>query len=242
MDYERNETMPYTRNPFDIPVDGVDERYMNLALLKKAFDRATISDPETALRIGEEMRKSHYIPGMIAYAHFLYSTVDVSMPRTDRYQTAERILIRLSNYLDISIQMESALAVELAGLYSVLNRPVACLAALMRAKRLGAEIAEYDIDKCRKKVLSMDVNRMGDNPHDAFDLAFELDLLGARKLTELFYQLAAETDDVRLKGKASLALADFYEKYSHEDRIFCSESRRYYQIAEDCGFPDVMAW
>jgi len=234
--------MSYIRSPFDLPVVGVEEHYLKMPQLKMAFDRATVSDPETALRMGEEMRSAHYVPGMIAYAHFLYSAANISMPRAIRYQTAEEMLTMLNNYLDISVQMEAELAVELAGLYGVTNRPVGCLAAMMRAKRLGSAIAEQDIERCRRKVKSMDVNRLGDHPCDAYDLACELDFMGAKKLTELFYQLAVETEDHSLKAKASLALADFYDKYRHEDPIYPSEAKKYYQIAADCGFPDVISW
>ena len=234
--------MGNNRNPFDLPVEGYNDREINLAHLKKAFERAAVSDPETALRMGRYLNESRYTSGRIAYCHFLWTAVAVSAPRAERHAEAERILLEIRNDLDISDKMDAQISTELAGLYHAAGRPVGHLAALLRAKRYGSSIPEHDIERARKRLQASDVNRLGDNPQDAFDLAVELEILKADRLTELFYQLATEADNKMLKAKAALHLADYYDRNRHKSQSYAQEAHKYYAMAEACGLPDVLSW
>jgi len=229
------------RNPFDLPVDGLDETYPNMEDMFLAFEVATVAEPGMAVKIGNELVDARHIKGMVAYSTFLVTTdTPIPLSRKDRYSTAEMILDEVDNYLDISVETDREVAAAMAELYAKTGRPIGCLAALLRAKRLGETISDFQINQCRKKVLAMDVNRMGDYAEDAYRLASELDHLGAKKLTEVFYQIASESDEQVLSGKAALALLDYYDKHLREDPAYRSEVEKYRKIAEECGFPELV--
>lgn len=222
---------------FDLPVPGIEDRHLKMEDLLRAFRSATFRDPELALKMGREMVASRYMPGQLAYAQFLRTTTGVSMPRSQRNQAAENILRLLDLSPDLAPAMEAEISMELAELFMA-SRPVAALAALLRANRLGAVIPPDRIQRCKKAVLrSVDVNHLGDDPADAYALAVELDKLGnAPQFTEVFYTLAYEGagQNTILKGKAALGLAGFYR--SSDEAV----AAKYYLVAQRCGFPDLV--
>lgn len=226
---------------FDIPISGFDESSVSIIQLMKTFIRAANSDPEAALQIGKIIEESGYISGRIAYAHFLWTAAGITIPAKERYQEAERILLEISNHLDISHQIEMELAVELAGVYGVTGRSVGYWAALLRARRYGASLAACDVERARKMVMATDINQLGDYPEDAYALAVELDAIGADRLTEFFYQLATESNRTAIKGKAALQLAEFYDQHKCLHRNYYDEANKYYAMAEYCGFPAVLS-
>lgn len=184
-----------------------------------------------------------HLPAKLELARLYKDCPLLGIPQQDRYRKAEYYYRSITNLLDVvSDKVTAQICLELAELYSYMKRPVGVLAMLLRAKRLGAQVPEREVDHARDLLMGLDVNRFGDHPLDAYELGLELYLAnGSVRLTELLLREACETDNELVRGKASLTLADFYNDRRHENSVYAGEAARYYRQAAEAGFPEYLS-
>lgn len=236
------------RHPFDVPVDGVPERYMTMEELMLAFNSCKVSDPEMARTMVEYACDCGHIPAKLAYASFLRTTPKLTMSQAERYQKAEELLLELYNLLDASASFVATVALELGALYAdCLHRPIGALAMYLQGKRLGAHVEERDLQILQRKMEKTDVNHLGANCEDSFHLGRELMLSGSSfRLAELFLREAVDKSDAlpekkALCGVASLALADLYNEHRSESQTYRAEAAKMYTLAEKKGHPEYLS-
>lgn len=246
------------RNPFDVPVDGISERYMSMGELLRAFRSCKTNDPETAQTMAEYACDCGSIQAKLEYSNFLRTTPKLSMSQTERYKKAEQLLLELLNLLDMSGKFTANVALELGALYAdCLHRPVGALSLYLQAKRLGATVEDYKLKELQRKMEKMDVNHLGSNCVDALRLGRELHRSGgAPKLTELFLREAVDkaAEEMsagkrgakNLYGQACLTLGDFYDSQisgcaAHERTAYRVERDRMYSEAKANGHPEYLS-
>lgn len=237
-------TSKTTRNPFDLPVDGMHDRYLTMQELMARYASCKgKQDWEGAKAILEYGADCCYLPAKLELARLLRSAPALKMPQNQRFARAESLYRELLCTIDLPERAAASVALELGTLYGdCLNRPVGCLAMLLQAKRHGANVPNKDIELCRHRLNRMDINTFGCNARDAYELGSELCLAGgSTRLAEFFLREAAETDDRTLRGMACLALADFYNDHQQTYRTYRGEAARCYRLAADCGFPDCLS-
>lgn len=183
-----------------------------------------------------------HLPAKLELARLYKNCTLLGIPQQDRFRKAEYHYRGIVNLLDISDKVTAQLCLELAELYSYMKkRPVGILAMLLKAKRLGAQVPEREVNHARDLLMELDVNRFGDHPLDAYELALELICAnGSVRLTELLLREACESDNKLIRGKASLTLADFYNNRRHGNYIYAGEATRYYRQAAEAGFPEYL--
>ena len=243
---------------FDIPVEGICERYMTMDELMKAFYSFQNTDPETANEMIADAVQSGCASAKFEYSKFLRRVPRLSILRADRYNKAEIMLLELLNLLDAPTRFTANVALELGDLYAdCLHRPVGALSLYLQAKRLGAMVEDYKLKELQKKMEKMDVNHLGSNCVDALRLGRELHRSsGAPKLTELFLREAVDKAAEELSagkrgaknlyGQACLALGDFYDSQisscaAHERTAYRSERDRMYAEAKASGHPEYLS-
>lgn len=233
------------RNPFDIPVDGVSERHMTMDEIMQAFHACKTSEPEIARAMIEYACESGSLVAKYEYAVFLRTTPTLNMPQNERYQKAEELLVHLLNILDLRDSFTAKVALELGILYAEnLHRPVGALAMYLRANRLGAEVEEAQANRVQRKVEKMDVNSLGGNARDSFNLGQELCIAGKTpRLAELFLREAVDKTEGNPKARnlyaqACLALGDFYDTHKYEATTYVAERDKLYAAARANGFPE----
>lgn len=183
-----------------------------------------------------------HLPAKLELARLYKDCPLLGIPQQDRYRKAEYYYRSITNLLDVvSDKVAAQISLEMAELYTYMKRPVGVLAMLLKAKRLGAQVLEREVDRARDLLLGLDVNHFGEHPLDAYELGLELYIAdGSVRLTELLLREACESDNQLIRGKASLLLADFYNDRKHEDYIYASEAARYYRQAAEAGFPEIL--
>lgn len=233
--------MQQKRSTFDIPIDGISEHYLTLGELMQTYKSfVAAKDYENALECIMRAVETGNTPAKVECAKFLVSTPQIIMKQEERFKKAEKLLLEVENQLDLSKAAEAGIAMQLAGIYEH-DRPVAYLACLLKAKRLGMAIPERDIEGCRRRLVRMDVNSFGDDPGAAYRLGVELYMAGgAFGFAELMLREAAEAEDQGLAGQACLYLADLYAENSADCQNYRIEARKYYRLAAEKGFPEVL--
>lgn len=223
---------------YDVPVDGISDRVLNMASLMQASRVCMDSDPATADSILKYACDSHYAPAKLLRARLLMNNPGVPMNQPERYAAAEKLLLELAGDLDASKQVMAGVSLELAKLYEMQRRPVGTLAMLLRARRFGSTaVRDPEIDQCRHKLERMDIHAYGTNAADAYALGMELfHANGPFKFTELFLREAADTARGELKGRACLALADLYAGNPGQGAALWEESVKLYRQAAEHGF------
>ena len=229
------------RNPFDIPVEGISEHYFTMPELMKCYDSFIASrDYENAKSVLDYAIQSGYLPAKVIMARFLKNTPNLSMTQQERYTLSEKLYREVLNILDLPDRVVASLSMELAELYEILNRPVACLGAMLRAKRLGYAVQEKEIDLCRCKLNRMDIHSFCDNPQDCYDLGSELALADSFKFAELFLRESLSSPNKELVGSSCLMLADLYNERCAESSVYREEAAKMYQEAKEKGFPEYL--
>ena len=246
------------RNSFDVPVNGISERYMSMDELLRAFRSCKNSDPETARTIAEYACDCGSIQAKLEYSNFLRIIPKNANTQTELYKKAELFLLELLNILDMPSKITASVALELGDLYAdCLHRPVGALSLYLYAKRLGATVEDYKLKELQGKMEKMDVNHLGSNCVDALRLGRELHRSsGAPKLTELFLREAVDKAAEELSagkrgaknlyGQACLALGDFYDSQisscaAHERTAYRVERDRMYSEAKGNGHPEYLS-
>lgn len=184
-----------------------------------------------------------HLPAKLELARLYKDCPLLGIPQQDRYRKAEYYYRSITNLLDVvSDKVTAQISLEMAELYTYMKRPVGVLAMLLKAKRLGAQVPEREVDRARDLLMGLDVNRFGEHPLDAYELGLELYIAdGSVRLTELLLREAYESDNKLIRGKASLLLADFYNDRRHENYIYAGEAARYYRQAAEAGFPEYLS-
>lgn len=183
-----------------------------------------------------------HLPAKLELARLYKDCPFLGIPQQDRYRKAEYYYRSIVNLLDIADRVSAQISLELAELYTYMKRPVGVLAMLLKAKRLGAQVPEREVDHARELLMELDVNRFGDQALDAYELGSELYLAdGSARLTELLLREACESDDKLVRGKAALLLADFYNERRHENYIYAGEAAHYYRQAAEAGYPEYLS-
>lgn len=183
-----------------------------------------------------------YLPAKLELARLYKECPHLNIPQQDRYRKADYFYRSIVNLLDISDKVSAQICLEMAELYTYMKRPVGVLAMLLKAKRLGAQVPEREVDHAKDLLMNLDINRFGDYPLDAYELGLELYIAGGSvRLTELLLREACESDNPLIRGKASLLLADFYNDRRHENCIYASEAARYSRQAAEAGFPEYLS-
>lgn len=247
--YFEGEFSMAVRSNFDIPVNGINERYMPMDELLRAFRSCKTSDPEMARTMAEYACDCGNIHAKLEYSGFLRVTPQLAMSQEERYSTAERLLEELLSLLDVSNQFEAEVALELGTLYAdYLHRPIGALSLYLHAQRLGATVEDYKLKELQRKMEKMDINQLGSNSVDAFRLGKELHYAGgAPKLAELFLREAVDKASEEMSagrrgaknlyGQACLGLRDFYDELivecaAHERMVYRAERDRLYAEAK----------
>lgn len=250
--------MKNKRWAFDVPVEGIGERYMTMEELIRAFHSCKDSDPETANEIAAYAVMSGSTAAKFEYSRFLRTTPRLTMPQSERYRKAESMLLELLNLIDVHPRFTAKVALELGALYAdCLHRPVGALSLYLHAQRLGADVEEYKVKELQRKMEKMDINHLGSNSVDALRLGRELQHSGgAPKLTELFLREAVDKAAEELSagkrsaknlyGQACLALGDFYDSKisncaAHERSAYRSERDRMYAEAKASGHSEYLS-
>lgn len=236
--------MPNKRKfAFDVPVNSEKDYYMSMSELMEQYIRhKKLKEWEKAKAVLEYATECGYLPAEIELANLYKTTPEFNIPHSDRYHKAEHIYRRVLNILDLSDDMTAKIALELADLYgNYMKQPIGGLAMLLRAKRLGRAVPERTLETCRRQITQMDINNLGKNAREAFDLASELLLLSeVDRFVELLLRECVETDNISLRGIAALSLADFYNDRQAECVTYRKEAERYYRIAGECGYPEYL--
>ena len=243
---------------FDVPVEGISERYMTMDELMRAFHSCKNTDPETANEMIAYAVQSGCTSAKFEYSKFLRSATRLSMPQAERYRKAEKMLMELLNLIDVHPRFTASVALELGALYAdCLQRPVGALSLYLQGKRLGATVEDYKLKELQRKMEKMDVNHLGTNCVDALRLGRELHRSGgAPKLTELFLREAVDKSAEEmhagkrgaknLYGQACLALGDYYDSQipncaAHERTAYRVERDRMYAEAKANGHPEYLS-
>lgn len=183
-----------------------------------------------------------HLPAKLELARLYKDCPHLGILQKDRFRKAEYYYRSIVNLLEISDKVTAQISLEMAELYTYMKRPVGVLAMLLKAKRLGAQVPEREVDHARDLLMGLDVNRFGDHPLDAYELGLELYMAdGSVRLTELLLREACESDSKLIRGKASLLLADFYNDRRHNNYIYAGEAARYYRQAAEAGFPEYLS-
>lgn len=242
---------------FDVPVEGISERYLTMDELMQAFHSCKNTDPETANEMIVYALQSGCESAKFEYSKFLQNASRLSMPQEERYHKAEVMLLELLNLLDVPTRFTANVALQLGALYAdFLHRPVGALSLYLQAKHLGAMVEDYKLMELQKKMKKMDINHLGSNCVDALRLGKELHRSGgAPKLTELFLReavdkaaeelAAGKRGSKNLYGQACLALGDFYDSQisicaEHERTAYQIERDRMYSEAKVNGHPEYL--
>lgn len=183
-----------------------------------------------------------HLPAKLELARLYKDCPLLCIPQQERYRKAEYYYRGIVNLLTISDRVTAQVSLELAELYTYMKRPVGVLAMLLKAKRLGAQVPEREVDHARDLLMGLDVNRFGDHPLDAYELGLELSLAdGSARLTELLLREATECTNKLIRGQAALALADFYNDRRSENYVYASEANHYYRMAAETGYPEYLS-
>ena len=227
---------------YDVPVDGIQEKYMSMPELMRAYFACKESDVTAAEAMLEYASDCQYAPAKLELARLLMTNYEVSLGQTERYEKAEKLLNELANDLDVSDKLMAELSLEKAKLYDIQRRPIGTLAMLLRARRFGSNsVPDKDIELCRRKLSRMDINEYGANPNDAYALGIELVYAhGPFKFSEFFLREAVDTATGELRGRACLALADLYSCNPQEGWMLREESFKLYKEAAENGSPEYI--
>ncbi len=233
--------MEQQKSPIDIPIDGISEHYLTIGELMQIYKSfADARDYENALDCIMKAVETGNTPAKVECARFLMNTPQLRMKQDERFKKAEKLLLEVENQLDLSRNAEAMIAMQLAGIYEH-SKPVSYLACLLKAKRLGQAIPDKDIEGCRRRLVRMDVNSFGDDPEAAYRLGVELYKAGGPfGFAEMMLREAAEAENQELAGRACLYLADLYAENSSGCQNHRVEARKYYQLAVEKGFPEVL--
>lgn len=233
------------RHPFDLPVDGVADRYWKMKDLMTCA-RTCIRKKEwmTAKNILEEAVKANHLPAKLELARFLARTPELGFPGKERYLRAERLYREVLNVPELPDSMMAEAALGLGRLYGdYLARPVGCLAMLLMAQRYGADVSQREVELISHKISRMDVNSFGGNRQDAYDLGLELAMTGkSTRTAELFLREAAASASPAMAGHAYLALAELYRRDMNQYPEHGKEAVRCANAAAEKGFPEYLCF
>lgn len=222
--------MSQMRWKFDIQIDEPDEQYCSISELIRMGDEALAAGKyDNAFRIYSRAESSS--AGKHRLANIYIQIPDINcMTQAQRFLAAEKLL------LTISEESRDA-CLDLAALYlDKLNRVVAALAFLLRARALGANIDPSVIDRCQKHISKSDICNVENHPQDCFALACAMVkcAYGGGKFLEYLLRIAAEAEDA-YSGSAALMLANMYD----ENKDIAS-ARKYYGLASKLGNPPIL--
>jgi len=185
-----------------------------------------------------------HLPARLELARLYKECPFLGMPLKERYAKAQYHYRSLQNLMDpeLSARAMAVISMEMAELYACMHRPVGHLAMLLRAKRLGADVPERDVQHARRLMRDMDIRDFGQSAQDALDLGIELSLSGSgARLTELLLREASESENPAIRGEAALALADFYLERKNESIVYLHEAHRSYHRAAEAGYPEYFS-
>lgn len=232
---------------FNVPVEGVSQRYMPMDKLMLAAKSCKLSDPETAAAMLEYACDCSFIPAKLEYARFLRTAASLTMPQQERYEKAERLLLELLNLLDTPDELTAAVALELAQLYEqCLSRPVGALAMYLKGKRYAGSVEGRKLKQLQHKITTTSLDQLGSHCEDSLALGIEFSYMrGCFRPAELFLREAMEKsacvpEKRSVYGRSCLALAEVYDAYRFERPAYATESNALYQKARDLGFPEYM--
>lgn len=183
-----------------------------------------------------------HLPAKLELARLYKDCTLLNIPQQERYAKSEYYYRNILNLLDLPDRAAANISVELAELLAFMKRPIGVLAMLLRAKRLGAHVPDHDVDHAKKLLVGLDVNSFGKSPLDAYELGLELNSVGgSEQLTELLLREASESTNKLIRGKALLALAEFYNERRSENHVYAGEAARCYRMAAETGFPEYLS-
>lgn len=183
-----------------------------------------------------------HLPAKLELARLYKECTLLGIPQKERYAKSEFHYRGILNLIDLSEKATGTICMELAELYGYTKNSVAVLAMLLRAKRYGINVPDREVEHARQLLLNLDINDFGKSPRDAYELGLELSLAdGSPRLTELLLREATESNNKLIRGKAALALADFYNDRRSENYVYANEATRYYRMAEEVGYPEYVA-
>ena len=210
------------------------------ATLRQYYELKSENKLDEAREVLVAAAESNSFAAKLELARFLRQTPGLRMPQNERYMRAEALYKDCVCQLDLPSKVTAHIAHEIADLYSKQNRLLACLGALLMAKRHGLKIPDDELAECKNKLHGIDVNNPG-NPQDAFLLGQELYLADrAGSMAEYFLRVASDSNDDLIRGMAFLLLADYYDRM--EDSPFYKEQAiRCYRLAKENGYPDYIS-
>lgn len=178
-----------------------------------------------------------HLPSKLELARLYKDCLFLGVNQEERYKRAETLYKEILN-LDLSDKSTGLLCLELADLYSRMQRVVGMMGMLLRARRVGISVPQRDIDYAQHMLSNLDINEFARSTKDALLLATELSIAGSgERLTELLLREASDSGS----GEAALMLADFYNDRRNESNIYASEAKRYYRMAAENGYPEYLS-
>lgn len=229
------------QNQFDVPPEGTSSRYCTMAELMERYNSLLEShDYENAEAVLDYALQSGYLPAKLLMARLLKNTPSLRMEQQERYALSEKFYREILNLLDLSDNATAKISMELAELYETLNRPVACLGAMLKAKRLGYPVQDKDAESCLRKLNRMDINSFCNHPQDCYDLGSELAMAGSFRFAEFFLRESCASLNRELAGRSCLMLADLYDGHRADCPAYGEEARKMYQEAAEKGFPEYL--
>ena len=230
------------RSPFDVPVEDISETYPTMPELMASYRSfKNHRDFESAKAVLFYGMECGYLPAKLETARLLKTTPQLEMSQNDRFLLSEKLYREILNDLDLSDRAIAAVSMELADLYETINRPVACLGAMLRAKRFGYHVHGKELEKCYRKLKRMDVNDFCHTPQDCYDLGIELAMAGVFEYAEMFLRESLSAENQEMVGRSCLTLADLYFENSIECPMHRLEAIIMYREAARRGFPECLS-
>lgn len=216
---------------FDLDIEDDDSCRSISDLLRMADESKASKDYEACICF---LRRTATSPaGKYKLAKLYMDTPELNMSQTERYCEAEKLLLDIHHF-------SMAACMDLSVLYlDRLERPIAALAYLLRAKNLGAKIDPLLLERCKAKIARSNIGKAENNYRDCYELGLTLSECrssDARKHAAYFLQIVCDSESVSdYSGIAALTLAELFD----EEGDYRS-AEKYYQLAFRQGNPPIL--
>ncbi len=226
----------------DIPVTGMSGHYLTMDQLMEHSQRYMDNRDYDNARITLEYAVQCAHPeAMRKLAQLLSSNHTLRLDNSHRWQQAEALYHRYLNNQPLTKETLAEISLEQAQLYRTMGRPIAWMAAMLRAKRCGRVVEESQVNQCMKRLQDTDINGLSEQPADCLELGTELAMAGSQKAAELFLREAAAGKDNVIAANACLQLAQLYTDWYPSTAEMREEARKMYCLAREKGGPDFLA-
>ncbi len=223
------------RHSFNIPVSEETDRVLSMEdLMQQTSIYIGQHNYKQAREYLENAAMASYVPAQFRLAVLLRDTECLDISQQQRYYRCELLLSHLEQFAP-NEKARARICFELGLLYEKTNRPLACLAYFLRAKRYGTHIDDQRLLACQKTIDNhLDVNGFGEiDPYGCCVLGLEYVKLGNQQKGIFFLEEAVRGGDEQ--GIVALTLADLLTSLD-----MCTMADKYYRIAAQRGNPAIL--